>query len=162
MEQKVAVFNSYKEALEALKELKQHDFPMKDVSLVGKAGIVDDEHIHLDEVDKATNIPAYVGMGAGTVVGLLTGLGVFAIPGFGMLYGAGALVGAIAGVDVGMIGGGFASLVAKLFTNDKHVENIKEHIEAGKFVLVVSGDKDEIAVAKEILSSKNLHSHFYE
>ncbi len=169
MEQQVAVFNSHKEAIEAVKILKQHNFPMKHVSLIGKAGIVDNEHVHLideedehlDETDKATNVPAYVGVGAGTLLGLLTGLGVFAIPGFGMLYGAGALIGAIAGADVGMIGGGFTSVIAKLFTDKKHVENIKDHIEAGKFVVVVSGDKEEIAEAKNILESHNTHTHYY-
>lgn len=161
MEQQVAIFNSHKDAVEALKKLKANDFPMGDVSIIGRAG-VDEEHLHLDETDKATNVPAYVGIGAGTVVGLLTGIGLFAIPGFGILYGAGALVGAFAGVEGGLIAGGFVSVLAKYFTKDDHIENIKDHIEAGKFVLVVGGGDDEVAKAKEILHVDAQHTHFYE
>jgi uncharacterized membrane protein len=161
MEQQVAIYNSHKEAVTALKKLKEHDFPMGDVSLIGKAGIYED-HIHLDETDKATNVPAYVGIGAGTVIGLLTGIGLFAIPGVGILYGAGALVGAFAGAETGMIGGGIVSGLAKYFTKDDHIENIKDHIEAGKFALVVAGDKEEIQQAKDILHADSVHTHYYE
>ena len=52
MEQQVAIFNSHKDAVEALKKLKANDFPMGDVSIIGRAG-VDEEHLHLDETDKA-------------------------------------------------------------------------------------------------------------
>lgn len=166
MEQQVAIYNSHKQALEAIKELKQQDFPLDHVSVIGKAGVIDDEHLHLDdtldETDKSTNVPAYVGIGAGTVLGLLTGIGLFAIPGLGVIYGAGALAGAFAGAEVGTIGGGFVSLLAKYFTKDDHIENIKDHIEAGKFVLVVSGDAEDISRAKEILHSHNVHTHYYE
>ncbi|MXN90336.1 hypothetical protein GR160_03785 [Flavobacterium sp. Sd200] len=161
MEQQVAIFNSHKDAVEALKKLKEQDFPMDDVSLIGKAGM-DKDHVHLDETDKVTNIPAYIGIGAGTVLGLLTGIGLFAIPGLGVLYGAGALVGAFAGAETGIIGGGLVSGLAKYLTKDDHIENIKNHIEAGKFVLVVAGDADEIQKAKNILHTENLHIEFYE
>ncbi|MFP9100545.1 hypothetical protein ACLI09_15965 [Flavobacterium sp. RHBU_24] len=161
MEQQVAIYNSHKEAVEALKTLKANDFSLSDVSIIGKAGI-DNEHLHLDEVDKATNVPAYVGIGAGTVVGLLTGIGLFAIPGVGVLYGAGALVGAFAGAEVGTIGGGIVSVLAKYFTKDDHIENIKDHIEAGKFALVVAGSKEDIDRAKEILHTDAAHLHYYE
>ena len=161
MEQQIAIFNSHKDAVEALKKLKENNFPMNDVSIIGKAG-VDEEHLHLDETDKATNIPAYVGIGAGTVVGILTGIGLFAIPGVGILYGAGALAGAFAGAETGLISGGVVSLLAKYFTKDDHIENIKDHIEAGKFVLVVGGTEGEIAKAKEVLHTDTEHTHYYE
>jgi uncharacterized membrane protein len=161
MEQQVAIYNSHKEAVEALKTLHANGYPTNHLSIIGKAGILDDEHLHLDETDRDTNIPAYVGMGAGTVIGLLTGIGVFAIPGFGALYGAGAFVGALAGVDLGIIGGGFASVLAKYFTDDKHIEDIKSHLENGKFALAVSGDEEEIAKAKEILHVDAAHTHYY-
>lgn len=162
MEQQVAIFNSHKEAVQALKALKKHDYPLNHISIIGRAGVTDDDHLHLDEVDRATNVPAYVGIGAGTVVGLLTGIGLFAIPGFGILYGAGALAGAFAGAEVGTIGGGLVAGLAKYFTKDEHIENIKDHIEAGKFALVVAGDADDIARAKEILHTDGVHTHYYE
>jgi len=161
MEQQVAIFNSHKEAVDALKKLNESGFSLDDVSIIGRAG-VDEDNLHLDETDKATNVPAYVGIGAGTVVGLLTGIGLFAIPGIGVLYGAGALVGAFAGAETGLISGGFVSLLAKYFTKDDHIENIKDHIEAGKFALVVGGSEEEIAKAREILHTDTIHTHYYE
>lgn len=162
MEKQIAIYNSHKEAVQGLKKLHAEGYPTDHLSIIGKAGVTDGEHLHLDETDRATNVPAYVGIGAGTVVGLLTGIGIFAIPGFGALYGAGALVGIFAGAEVGAIGGGITSVLAKYFTKDDHIENIKNHIEAGKFVLVVSGDDEEIAKAKEILHTDALHTHYYE
>lgn len=161
MEQQIAIYNSHKEAVAALKTLHANGYPTNHLSIIGRAGIADDEHLHLDETDRETNVPAYIGMGAGTVVGLLTGIGVFAIPGFGALYGAGALVGVFAGAEVGTIGGGIASVLAKYFTKDEHIENIKNHMEAGKFALVVAGDAEEIAKAKEILHIDAAHTHYY-
>jgi len=161
MEQQVAIFDSHAKAVDALKKLKASGFSLDDVSIIGKAG-VDEENLHLDETDKATNVPAYVGIGAGTVIGLLTGIGLFAIPGVGILYGAGALAGAFAGAETGLIGGGFVSLLAKYFTKDDHIENIKDHIESGKFVLVVGGSEEEIAKAKEVLHTDTVHTHYYE
>src|SRR5690606_35335037 len=55
-----------------------------------------------------------VGIGAvvGPILGALAGVGVLAIPCLGILVGAGALAGAIAGLDVGIIGGGIISALA--------------------------------------------------
>ncbi|GEP50827.1 hypothetical protein FNO01nite_14990 [Flavobacterium noncentrifugens] len=160
MEQQVAVFDSHKKAVSALKTLNEQGFPMGHISLIGKAGIIDD-HVHTEEVDKATNIPAYVGVGAGTLVGLLSGIGIFAIPGFGVLYGAGALVGAIAGLDLGIVTGGLVSVIAKMFSSEEDVTKFTEHLEEGKFILVVRGNQEEVSKAKGILQTENLHTHLY-
>jgi hypothetical protein len=50
-----------------------------------------------------------------------------AIPGVGMLYGAGALVGAIAGFDVGIIGGGLVAILANIGIGEKEAHHYQNY-----------------------------------
>jgi uncharacterized membrane protein len=150
MEALFAVYDTHQDALNALAELKENDFPMKQVSLLGKAEVIDD-HLHLRSHDKASNAPVLLGTGGGILVGLLTGVGVFAIPGFGFLYGAGAVVGTLAGFDVGLIAGGVGSLLTSLGVKEIHHDKIHEHLVKGKYTILVHGDAGELEKAKEVL-----------
>ena len=125
---KVAVFKSHEDAVQAIQLLKDNKFPMKHVSLLGK-GEYNDENDEAAEMKNPANLPTYIGMGAGTVVGLLTGLGVFAIPGFGALYGAGAIVGTIAGFDLGLVTGGITTLLATAGINISHADKYETHLQ---------------------------------
>jgi membrane protein DedA with SNARE-associated domain len=96
------------------------------------------------------------------VLGLLAGIGTFAIPGFGFLYGAGALVGAIAGFDIGLVSGGLVTLLTTLGINKDKVVRCKEHLEEGKFLLVINGPAEEIEKAKEILHIHGTHLEYVD
>src|SRR6187397_1275842 len=113
MESKIAVYDTHEKAVNAVKALNAHNFPMNEVSLLGKAEVIED-NIHIKSYETLEKAPAIVGMGAGALIGLLSGIGVIAIPGFGFLYGAGALVGIVAGFDIGIITGGLVSFFAYL------------------------------------------------
>ena len=56
------------------------------------------------------NAPVVIGSIIGPTLGVMTGLGIFTIPGFGLLYGAGAIIGAIAEFDLGLVSGGLITL----------------------------------------------------
>jgi len=150
MESLFAVYNTHEEALNALAMLKENDYPMKQVSLMGKAEVIDD-HVHLNAYSKGTNAPVLLGTGAGILAGILTGVGVFAIPGFGFLYGAGAIVGSIAGFDMGLIAGGLGSLLTSLGIKEHHSKRVHEHLEKGKYTILVHGSPEEINKAEELL-----------
>lgn len=152
----VAVYNSHERAVNALKQLDEHGISLKHVSLIGKAEITDD-HIHIKDMDKRTNMPAVIGAGAGLIVGILTGLGVFAIPGFGFLYGAGAVIGAIGGFDIGLAGGGIISLFEKLGIKEDQVVEYEEHLKEGKFIVVIQGSESEVQAARHILHTDGSH-----
>src|ERR1039458_7789200 len=109
----IAVCKTQQEALDTIKALSVSGFPLKQVSLIGKAEIVGD-HIRLQSLDSVKNAPVVIGSIAGPVLGLLSGLGIFLIPGFGFLFGAGAVIGTIAGFDLGLISGGLVTLLATL------------------------------------------------
>lgn len=161
MNAKVAVYDSHDKAIEAVCELEAQGFPVKQVSIVGKAEIIDD-HIHVKSLDMAKNAPVLVGTGAGVIVGILTGLGVFAIPGFGPLYGAGAVVGALAGLDFGLIGGGLVTLLATIGIKEESVVKYRQHMKEGKFIVVVQGTLDQINQAEQIIHSEGTHLEFGE
>ena len=145
----------------AIKKLSEHGFPMKQLSLISKVEDKED-HLHLSDPSKASNIPMLVGFGAGPIVGLLTGLGIFAIPGFGFLYGAGAVIGALGGFELGLLGGGLATLLTTLgVKSDSHLKYTK-HIEEGKYLVCLHGNLDEIKKAETVLHTEGTHLEFGE
>ena len=159
MESQIAIYDTHEKAVNAIKMLNQKDFPMENVSLLGKAEVIED-HIHIKSLDTIKKAPALVGMGAGTLIGLLSGIGVFAIPGFGFLYGAGALVGIIAGLDLGLVAGGFISLLTFTGIKEEEVVKCEEHLREGKFMVIVKGEKEQIEKAKNILHAEGNQLEF--
>lgn len=159
MESQIAIYDTHEKAVNAIKMLSQENFPMDHVSLLGKAEVIED-HIQIKSLDTIKKAPALVGMGAGTLIGLLSGIGVFAIPGFGFLYGAGALVGIIAGLDLGLVAGGFISLLSFTGIKEEQVVKCEEHLKEGKFMVIVKGGKEEIERAKHILHTEGNHLEF--
>jgi hypothetical protein len=156
MESQIAIYDTHEKAVNAIKMLSHNKFPMDDVSLLGKAEIIED-HIHIKSLDTIEKTPVMVGMGAGTLIGLLSGIGVFAIPGFGFLYGAGALVGIIAGLDLGLVAGSFITLLASTGLKEEEVVKCQEHLKEGKFIVIVNGSIREIEKAKHILHTEGNH-----
>jgi hypothetical protein len=159
MKSQIAIYDTHGKAVNAIKVLSEQDFPMDNVSLLGKAEVIED-HIHIQSLDTIKEAPALVGMGAGTLIGLLSGIGVFTIPGFGFLYGAGALVGIIAGLDLGIVAGGFISLLTFIGIKEDKVVKCHEHLKEGKFIVIVNGSKEEIQRAKHILHTEGNHLEF--
>jgi hypothetical protein len=159
MKSQIAIYDTHEKAVNAIKDLSEKGFPMDNVSLLGKAEVIED-HIHIKSLDTIKEAPALVGMGAGTLIGLLSGIGIFTIPGFGFLYGAGALVGIIAGLDLGIVAGGFISLLTFIGIKEDKVVKCHEHLKEGKFIVIVNGSKEEIQRAKHILHTEGNHLEF--
>lgn len=153
----VGVYETHAQAVQALHELKQANFPARQLSILGKAD-VKDPHSEADEDEMSDRAGKGVGLGilAGSTLGVLTGVGVFAIPGLGFLFGAGALVGAIAGLDLGLIGGGIAGALA-IGLHREHYEKYDKYLKEGKFLVVVHGSAKEIEHAKDILFKHGEH-----
>ncbi len=156
MKSKVAIYDTHEKALNAVRALDKSGFSLKQVSLIGKAVVVDGD-LHIQSYDTVKNAPLLIGAGAGVVAGLLTGIGVFAIPGFGFLYGAGALIGAIAGFDIGLIGGGVTSILVRLGITKESVVKYEEKLNLGMFMVVVNGPLKDIKKAEKILHTEGTH-----
>ncbi len=161
MTSKVGIYESHEKALLAVKALNTAHFPLNKVSLLGKAEIIDD-HLHVKSCETAGKGPVVISAIAGPVLGILTGLGLFAIPGFGFLYGAGALIGAIAGFDIGLVGSGIITILVALGFKKESVVKYEEHLNEGKFLVVVQGDLKEIKAAEHILHTEGSHIRLEE
>ena len=148
----VGVYATNEKAIEAVEELKRAGFPVQQVSLIGKAVVIDDL-MHVKHNKRIKNAPAIIGAILGPVLGILTGLKLFAIPGLGFLFGIGAILGALAGFSLGIACGGVLSLIAILVIKSRSVLKYHEHIEEKGFQIIAHGNNEEVNKAKEILDS---------
>lgn len=98
------LFDDYSDAREAVSDLETAGVPSDDISIV--ANNTGDRYSS-DGSNAAEGAGAGAGLGAagGGVVGLLTGLGLMAIPGVGPVVAAGWLASTAAGAAAGAIAG---------------------------------------------------------
>jgi hypothetical protein len=146
----VGVYDTHEKAIEAVQELKRAGYPVQQISLIGKAVIIDDL-MHVKHNRRIKNVPAITGAILGPILGVLTGVKLFAIPGLGFLFGIGAVLGALAGFSLGIVGGGVITLVAILVIKSGAVLKYREHIEEKGFQVIAHGNDAEVNKAKGIL-----------
>ena len=154
MKKSISIFDSHDQAVKALEELRESGVNMSKVSLVGHAEVVDD-HVHVKSNKALVAAPVAVGSVLGTTLGVLTGVGLFAIPGLGILFGAGAIVGALAGFQVGVVTGGLTTILLDLGVKEDHVV-YEEHLKQGRFLLFYDGSDAEIDHLERIIEGKHL------
>ena len=156
MKATVGVYDSHEKAKQAIIELKKANFPVEKLSLIGQAEVIDDD-IKVKSRESYSAMGLGIGAILGPVLGILTGVGVFAIPGLGFLYGAGAIVGAIAGLDFGIIGGGIATVLTEVGIKDDYIVKYEEHLKEGNFIVLAQGSESDVDRAKEILHTTGQH-----
>ncbi len=156
IEAKVGMYESHEEAMHALQILSEHKFPLQNVSIIAKAELIED-HMHVKSLKPLKNAPVAIGTIAGVITGILTGMGIFAIPGFGFLFGAGAIVGAIGGFNLGLVGGGILTLLADYGIKKDYLISYEKHIHEGRHLLIVKGSSDEIKKAEHLLHNNGMY-----
>jgi hypothetical protein len=173
MKATIGIYETQAKALAAVQALKSGGYPEKQISVLHRAqhaphpeepgeaeqgAGVDSDDVYASRMKVAAT---GVGIGAivGPILGALAGVGVLAIPGLGLIVGAGALAGAVAGLDVGLIGGGIISALAIAGMNKHHEEMYREHLEAGRYIVVAHGNEEQIAHARELLEAYGQHLH---
>ncbi len=156
MNSTIGVYATHSAALKAIDVLAEANYPVNQLSLIGKTEIIDDQ-IHVKSSDGLVNTAIGVSVGIGSVLGVLTGVGVVAIPGFGFLLGIGAIIGGIAGFDLGLIGGEIIALLSMFGIKKEHAVKFHEHLKEGKFLVVAHGTQEEIEKAHEILNTHGEH-----
>ena len=151
----VGVYDTYDKALIALDALKTAGLPVKNMSFISKADIIESK-LYTSSNDNIKNAPVEIGVVLGPILGTLAGLSIIAIPGLGFIYGAGAVVGAFAGFDIGLVSGGITSLLMTLGIKDKS-SSYHKHLEEGKYIVTIHGDEIIAEKAKVILETIGLH-----
>jgi len=150
-----ALFDSWVEARTAVSQLRAAGIAEGDISLVANNAAVDGTGA--TETDAGSDAAAGAGLGAvvGGLGGLLTGIGLLAIPGFGPVVAAGwftaTAVGAGAGAVVGGAAGGLVRAMTERGIDRRDAEIYAEGVRRGGSLVAVSTEERDLEAARAIL-----------
>ncbi len=156
MQTVTGLYDSYDDARFAVKALEDAGVPSDDISIVtNKANGVDVEGQGSYAAEGA-GTGAGVGAVAGGAGGLLTGLGMLAIPGVGPVVAAGWLAataaGAVAGAVAGGAVGGIVGAMVREGVPEDEANFYAEGIRRGGSVVTARVDESKVGSAQSILS----------
>jgi hypothetical protein len=151
------LFDRYDDAKAAVTNLEAAGISSRDISIIANNG--DNYHKTAAGGDAATG--AGVGAAVGGVGGLLTGLGILAIPGVGPVVAAGWLVatavGAVAGAAVGGATGGIVGSLTKEGVPEHDAHIYAEGVRRGGSLVTARVPDTKATEAKAILDrSRNV------
>ena len=148
------LFDNYDDAKDAVAELEATGIPHSDISLVANNS---DGWYDEDRSDAGEDAAGGAGIGAvvGGAGGLLTGLGIMAIPGVGPVVAAGWLaataVGAIAGAAVGGAAGGIIGAMTESGVPERDAHTYAEGVRRGGTLVTARVDDPLVGEADRIL-----------
>ena len=139
------VYTDYDKARRAVRELEARGIPSADISLVANQHV---SELH-DDVTETSGAGTGAGVGAmvGGAAGLLTGLGLLAIPGLGPVVAAGWLATTALGAVAGGATGGLLGALVGAGVPEEHAHVYSEAVRRGGTLLSVkTADADEATV----------------
>jgi hypothetical protein len=151
------LFDDYADASAAVGALESAGVPSKDISLVSNNA--DNRHGEQSNAGEDAGKGAGIGAVVGGAGGLLTGLGLMAIPGVGPVVAAGWLAATAAGAVAGAVAGGAAGGLIGAMTssgvseNDAHV--YAEGVRRGGTLVTAKVDDTLAPEAEAILKRSN-------
>jgi uncharacterized membrane protein/sporulation protein YlmC with PRC-barrel domain len=136
------MYDSYAEAVSVVHALEAERLPDHHISLVAQEnarGRTAEAERRVADTDATTTTPkaAVAGGLVGGAIGLLTGLGVMAIPGVGPLVAAGWLATTLAGAGVGAAAGGLVGALVDSGVSREEAEVYEEGIRRGNTLVTV-------------------------
>ena len=156
-----ALFDRYEDASAAVTKLEAAGVPHSDISLVSNnegdrhAGLVgrrsDDHRETKDNAETGVGTGATLGTVAGGAVGLLTGLGLLAIPGVGPVVAAGWLVTTLTGAGIGAATGGLIGGLTGAGVSEADAHTYSEGVRRGGTLVTVRTDEMRAPTAMNIL-----------
>lgn len=151
------LFDDYDEASNAVSELENAGVPSGDISIVGSNA--DSRHGEDSNAAEGAGTGAGIGAVVGGAGGLLTGLGLMAIPGVGPVVAAGWLaataVGAAGGAVAGGAAGGLIGAMTRSGVSEDDANLYAEGVRRGGTVVTARVDDDLASVAEDILKRSN-------
>ncbi len=155
----IAVYNSHKEAEDAVRALQKAGVDMQTLSIVGKDYQTTEDVVGYYTTGDRMKAWGKTGAFWGGLWGLLFGSAFFLIPGIGPLLAAGPVVAWIVGALEGaVVIGGLSALGAGLFSIGIPKDSIIEYetqIKAGKFIIIAHGAPDDVKKANGALAATN-------
>ena len=158
----LAVYSDHSAAEEAVKLLQKNGMKMDQLSIVGQDFKTIEQPIGFLTTGSVACDGARVGAWTGGFFGILAGAAFLIVPGIGPLVIAGPLAatllggieGAIAGSAVGALAG---SLVSLGFSKNQAIR-YESQIKAGKFLVTLHGDAEQIEKAKKLVGANKAES----
>lgn len=158
----VAVYHSHVEAEAAIRKLKEADFDMTTLSIVGREYQTDEKVVGFYNAGDRMRYWGTAGAFWGGVWGLLFGSALFFVPGVGPVLVGGPLVGwIVAALEGAVVVGGASAIGAGLVSlgiPDDSIVAYETAFKVGKFLLIVHGTPEEVTRAREILADTGAES----
>jgi hypothetical protein len=151
----IGVYETHDAAIEALQELRNAHYPLKNISLLGNA-YRDEDKMEL-KPNILKDIGFKIGLLSGVALSFLTGVGIFLVPGFGFLYAAGAAVALAAGL--GVMSQGLAALWTAYGVQTEDAARYDQHLKEGRWMLVAEGEDSQVKKARQVLEAHAKHMH---
>ena len=151
-----ALFDSYEDAQDAVRDLEEIGVPESDISIV--ANNSDDWYEAKEGSEAGEDAAAGAGIGAviGGTGGLLTGLGIMAIPGVGPVVAAGWLaataVGAVAGAVAGGAAGGIVGALTDSGVPERDANVYAEGVRRGGTLVTARVEDSLVSQAEQALA----------
>ncbi|WP_083035117.1 general stress protein [Sporosarcina ureae] len=138
----VGTYDTDREAIAAIENLKHHGFTADDISIISK------DREEADYVVEQTDTHAAEGAATGAATGgliggfggILTGIGALAIPGIGPIIAAGPIVAGITGAAAGAGVGGLAGALIGMGILEDEAHRYHDHFEHGKILVLIDSD----------------------
>ncbi len=152
------LYDDYEHARQTVETLQANGIPHDDISIVSNNA--DDRHAVGGTGSENGVETSHAGAGAstGTLVGggigLLTGIGLLAIPGVGPVVAAGWLVATLTGAGVGAAGGGLLGSLVHAGVPEEHAHAYAEGVRRGGTLVTVRGEESEAARIEQILDGR--------
>ena len=168
----VGLFDDFQDAQTVVRDLTNAGFRRESISLAanqtasGYTGDGSDFSSPGTTGEHAVGKDATVGAGVGGVIGLVTGVGLLAIPGIGPILAAGpiaavlgvgaaatsTLIGAGVGAGVGAIAGGLVGGLTHLGVPKEHADHYAEGVRRGGTLVTVDAPDDQAQRAVDIMN----------
>lgn len=163
-----AMFDSYQDAVEAVRKLEGAGVPHSDISIVsndpanreklGSSGTAGagrpSATAHADDAATGTGTGASLGAMLGGGAGLLAGLGMLAIPGLGPVVAAGWLASTLLGAGAGAATGGLVGALTGAGIDEADAHTYAEGVRRGGTLITVRADEAQANRVVDILDDE--------
>ncbi|EJZ18459.1 hypothetical protein NE852_31695 (plasmid) [Rhizobium sp. Pop5] len=151
------LFDDYTDASSAVSALEAAGIPSNDISIVSNNA--DNRHGEDSNAGEGAGVGAGIGAVVGGAGGLLTGLGLMAIPGVGPVVAAGWLAATAAGTAAGAVAGGATGGIIGAMTSsgvsDEDANVYAEGVRRGGSLVTAKVPDARVAEAEAILKRSN-------
>ncbi|SFJ78997.1 Heat induced stress protein YflT [Halobacillus dabanensis] len=169
------VFSKVGHAEKAINDLQHHGYGSNDISVFArdksKVNVLEEEmdtSVTSNKGGRGKNAGKGAGLGAvsggalGGIGGLVTGLGLLAIPGIGQIAAAGPIAASLTGAGVGAGGGGIVGALVGAGMPERDARQYEDHLKAGKIIVIVEAtDKLRDKVYRTFLSNHTENKSMY-